>query len=249
MEIIGHRGVMGEMPQNTLPSFEKALKAGLTKIEFDAQLSRDGRVVIFHDDDMASITGGAASGPVSNLDFEDLRKLNVTDGLVDTGFFQIPTLEEVLDLVAKHNQGGRNHTTVNIELKSSQTAGPVAEIVNQYLQKGWAPADFVVSSFEHDELADFKKIMPEIKIAVLIDASQYAELGSADSVIKLARNMGAIAVNPGDGFVDRALVDAAHRAGLDVNVYTIKTAEQFRRMQQLGVDGVFVNYLGLEKAA
>src|SRR3990167_5205045 len=245
IEIIGHRGVMGEMPQNTLPSFRKAIEAGVPAIELDVELAKTGEVVIFHDDEVDKVTEGQEHGSVNSFTFDELRAMNVNDGFEDGNTYQIPTLSEVLDVVDEYATEGKARTKVNIELKGANTAAPVSEIVRTYLEKGWKPSDFVVSSFRHDELAKFKEIFPDIDIAVLIDDKQWKQLGSAEAAVDLATSMKAVAVNPGIAFVSQELVDKAHEAGLKVNVWTVNTPEELQYLKEMSVDGAFVNRLGL----
>jgi glycerophosphoryl diester phosphodiesterase len=241
MEIIGHRGARRVSPQNTLPSFEVALEAKVPIIEFDTEITSDGKVIIFHDDEVDQITRGEARGPINSFSFEEARKLNVHDGFQDGNFYQIPTLEEVLDLVSKYAGGSQNRTKVNIELKGSNTAGPVAEIVRQYLAKGWEPSDFIVSSFRHDELEKFKQLIPELEIAVLLNGDQWKQLGSAEAAVELAKKLAAVAINPDLNDVNEGLVEAAHQNGFEVNVYTVNEDSDIQRMLAIGVDRIFTD--------
>jgi glycerophosphoryl diester phosphodiesterase len=238
MQIIGHRGARKVSPQNTLPSFEVALKAKVPMIELDIELTRDGKVILFHDDQVDQITRGQAHGPINNFSFEEVRKLNVRDGFDDGKFYQVPTLQEVLDLVAKQaDKNGR--AKVNIELKGANTAGPVAEIVKEYMAKDWKSSDFIVSSFRHDELEKFKPLIPEIEIAILLSGEQWEELGGSQAAIDLAKRLEAMAINPALEFVNEDLVNAAHNDGFEVNVYTVNEASDILRMAKMGVDRIF----------
>ncbi|HET9850508.1 MAG TPA: glycerophosphodiester phosphodiesterase [Candidatus Saccharimonadales bacterium] len=234
MEIIGHRGARALLPQNTLPSFELALNNKVPMIEFDTELAKTGEVIIFHDDELDQITRGAAHGLVNSFTF------NVHDGFTDGKFYQIPTLEEVLDLVDRHSKDGQR-TKVNIELKGANTAEPVSTIVKRYLASGWRPADFIVSSFRHDELEKFKQIMPELDIAVLLDGQQWQELGGPQPAVDLGRRLGAVAINPDLKFASPELVKSAHDNGFEVNVYTVNAPEDVRRMAEIGVDRIFTD--------
>src|SRR4051812_19850525 len=95
-ELIGHRGVMAEVPQNTLESISRALELGANAIEFDTQITKTGEVVLFHDSDVKKITRGQAQGPVNSFSLKEIKKLNVHDGFNDGHFYQIPTLEQTL---------------------------------------------------------------------------------------------------------------------------------------------------------
>jgi glycerophosphoryl diester phosphodiesterase len=246
MQIIGHRGVMGEAPQNTLASFEMAIKAGLPAIEMDARLAITGEVIIFHEWEVSKVTVGASQGALKVYPFKKLRKLDVNDGF-SGGPYQIPTLEEVLDLVDRYAKGGKR-TKVNIELKGSFTYKPVAKIVKAYLKKGWKSSDFIISSKRYQQLAHFKRLVPTVDTAMLINDLHWLRfLHSVKVTMEFAKILRVSAINPRFNLVNKKLVDAAHKNGLKVNVYTIKTPEQYKKMQEFGVDGVIVNYQGLDK--
>jgi glycerophosphoryl diester phosphodiesterase len=245
MQIIGHRGVRGEAPQNTLASFKMAIEAGLPAIELDVQLARSGEVIVFHDDDLTSVTRGRVRERLRDLDFKALRKINVHDGFSKQKFYQIPTLEEVLNLVNKLSGRGAR-VKVNIELKGLGTAGPVAKIVKRYLADGWQPNDFIISSFQHKELKKFRKILPSVHTAVLLRWYQWLLLGGNTGSVKFTTEIGAVAIHQNIRLVNRRLVDQAHHSGLKVNVYSAKTPAQYRKVAKLGVDGLFVDYLGLD---
>ena len=119
---------MNDCPQNTIQSFELAIRSGVNMIEFDVQTAKTGEVIIFHDDDAYKITRGSSSNEIIiNLTFDEIRQLNVHDGFnIDNNiFYQIPTLEEVLELVNKLGNELGTKTRINIELKSDATAEPV----------------------------------------------------------------------------------------------------------------------------
>lgn len=220
MLCIAHRGAMGHAPQNTLAAISKALELNAPWIEIDVY-SVDGHLVVFHDDRLEGLTDG--SGYVPEQSFEYLRSLKVLCS--DQG---IPTLDEVCALI-----GGR--AGLNIELKGAGTAAPVSDLVNKLINEQWQPDQFLVSSFNHRELARFKQLNPAINIGALhcslpVNNAQFAE------------ELGAWSINPSLEFVDQQLVDDAHARGLKVYVYTVNHPEDIERMHRMGVDGVFTNY-------
>ena len=247
MELIGHRGLMAEVPQNTLDSFDAAIRGGLRMIELDSVLAKSGEVMVFHDDDVDRITRNQASGSVSSFTYDELRQLNVHDGFNDGKFYQIPTLVEVIELVDQLSLELGHRARINIELKGSSTAKPVAKILTEYLTRGFTHDDFIISSFRHDELDHFRKLIPSIDIAVLIDSDQLEDLGDTQAAIELTKRLGGVAINPGIEFVSVDLVNEAHLAGLKVNVWTVKTQEHYDAMKTIGVDAVFTNTLKLER--
>ena len=146
---VGHRGAMGYEPENTLRSFKKALELGVDMIEFDVYVCKSGELVVIQDDTLERTTNG--KGLVIEKTLAELKEL-------DAGKEEkIPTLEEIMDLADKK-------VKINIELKGDNTAKPVLNMIEKYVdEKGWKYDDFLVSSFNHNELKKFKELNPKIK--------------------------------------------------------------------------------------
>lgn len=240
MQIIGHRGARALAPQNTLPSIKLALNQKLPMIEFDARLTKDGRVILFHDIVVDRITRGKAHGHAKKISFDRLRRLNVHDGFKDSRLYQVPTLEEALNLVDKHAKRGKR-ARVNIELKGVGIAGPVAKIVKKYLAKGWQPSDFLISSFRHGELEKFKPLIPEIELAMLLNLAQQITVFNVKAIIRRAKKLGVVAIHPLHYFTSGRLVRLAHENGFDVNVHTVNRPKDIKRMLDIGVDRIFTD--------
>jgi glycerophosphoryl diester phosphodiesterase len=220
MRIIAHRGASGYEPENTLAAFRRAIDMRADMIEFDVHVLTSGEVVLIHDLRVNRTTNGR--GYVAHHQFEEIRRLDAGTGEV------IPTLQEALEVINRQ-------ALVNIELKGPHSAEPVARILRKYLAKGWQASDFLVSSFNHPELLEFKQLMPTIDIAVL---SGDVPLGYAS----FAEELEAVAVNPGDEFVSPEYVTDAHQRGMSVYVWTVNDPEEIERMHEIGVDGIFTNY-------
>lgn len=219
MLCFGHRGAAGHAPENTLNAVEKGIALGADFIEIDVFRVEDELLVI-HDERLERTTNG--SGYVSDHSLAYLRQLDAGGGQ------QIPLLREVFDAV-NHRAG------INVELKGPGTAESVAELIQQYLDRGWQPEDFLVSSFNHRELQAFKQQMPDIRIGALI-------VGIPLHYAFLAEELNAFSLNADIEFLNEALVEDAHRRGLQVYVYTVNRREDVRRMEALGVDGVFTDF-------
>jgi glycerophosphoryl diester phosphodiesterase len=219
MLCIGHRGAMGYAPENTLKSIEKALALKTPWVEVDVFYA-DDHLVVIHDDRLERTTNG--SGYICDRTFAYLRTLDAGDGQ------QIPTLEEVLDLVA-----GR--AGINIELKGPETAKPVVNLIREKMSATWDSAKFMVSSFNHHEIKKVRALDDRIRTGALI-------AGIPIEYAAFAQELGAYSVNQSREFVNSEFVRDAHRRGLKVFVYTVDHPEDMQRMQSLGVDGLFSNY-------
>ncbi|HMP81245.1 MAG TPA: glycerophosphodiester phosphodiesterase family protein [Verrucomicrobiota bacterium] len=220
MFCFGHRGAAGHEPENTLRSIRKALELGAHGIEVDVHFT-DGHLVVIHDDTLQRTTNGR--GPVAKKTFAELRTLDAGHGE------RIPTPAEVFDAVARR-------ALINVELKGPRTAAPVVALIDEYVrQRGWHYEDFLLSSFDHEQVCQAKHLRPEIRTAPLINKIP-------PGLAEFAEQMGAWAVNVSRRCVTQALVDDAHARGLKVFVYTINESRDIAKMKSLGVDGVFSDF-------
>ncbi len=219
MLCIGHRGAMGHEPENTLLSIRKAIALGVDGIEIDVYNVED-QLVVIHDRDLARTTNG--TGYLEERSFAYLRSLDAGKGE------QIPTLPEVFQTVNRQ-------ATINIELKGSNTAKLVIQLILDYLKQGWSYADFIVSSFNHYELNQVKVIAPEIKTGMLIYGLPWEYLPSAQ---KLQANLVISSLD----YTTSELVESVHQQGLGVWVYTVNQPNDIVLMRTLGVDAIFTNY-------
>ena len=190
-------------------------------IELDVYTLKDGHTVVFHDDTLQRTTNGR--GRLMDKTFGEIREL-------DAGKKEkIPTLEEVLNFVDKKTQ-------INIELKGEETAKPVAEIIEKYVQKyGWSHDDFLVSSFDYQELRSFRKLNQKVRLGIL-----FSELTSNNKDV--AKELGAYFMGPEKTIVDRDLVEDAHERRLKVFVWTVDDIDEINRLRSLNVDGIISDY-------
>ncbi len=200
-------------------------------IELDVYAIPSGELMVIHDNKVDRTTNG--KGYVMESSFEYLRSLDAGSGSgkgkSSRKHEKIPTLNEVLDLIDRK-------VKVNIELKGENTAEPVKKVVEAYFAKGWKHDDFLVSSFNHEELRKFKQLLPEIPVCVIF-------VGIPLGYAEYAQGIKAYSINLSVEFTNKEIVDDAHRRGIKVFCWTLKEADEIERMCKLGVDGMFVNDL------
>jgi len=221
---IAHRGASGTFPENTLSAFRAAIDAGADMCELDVQLTRDGAVVVIHDDTVERTTDGV--GEVVKLTLEELKRLDAgakfKGGAIKGE--RIPTLDEVFDVTS-----GR--CGLNIELK----AGGVENQVAQIMQARNAFGDSVVSSFDWGYLKKIQQLHFNIRVGLL------AEEKPVDLMMN-AVAMRAHSINPRWDMVTADLCKAAHERGLKLYTWTVDSDARMRALIECGVDGIMTNY-------
>ncbi|MDT0606697.1 glycerophosphodiester phosphodiesterase [Croceitalea rosinachiae] len=220
--VIGHRGAMGYETENSLASVQKAIDLGADMIEIDVFKIKSGEIVVFHDEKLDRLSN--APGNIEDYYIYDLSKV------ILEGNHKIPMLQDVLKLID-------NKVALNIELKGKNTADRVNFILNNYIEKrGWSPDNFVISSFNWDELKDMRELNPDIAIAVLTEEEVL------ENAVAMAKELNAVAVNPWFKTLTPEKVKRVQDEGFKVYTYTVNEPEDLQRMVDFGVDGIFTNY-------
>ncbi|PKA98840.1 glycerophosphoryl diester phosphodiesterase [Flavobacteriaceae bacterium MAR_2009_75] len=218
---IGHRGAMGHETENTLASIQSAIDFDVDMIEIDVFKIKTGEIVVFHDDEVNRLTDG--KGAIESYTFSELRKLKVEGG------HTIPTLEEVLDVMDAK-------VALNIELKGANTAVDVNTIVKKYIANHeWQLSDFIISSFNWDELRTMRKENSEMPIAVLTGQDPL-------EAIPVAQELKAEAINPNFKNLTAANNLAIKNAGFKIYPWTVNEPDDILRMKRFGVSGIITNY-------
>ena len=150
--VLGHRGYSAKYPENTLLAFKKAIEAGADGIELDVWLTKDGEVVVIHDETVDRTSNG--SGRVKEMTLEELKELDFGNGE------RIPTLEEVFEAVPEDS-------VVNVEIKDVDAVEKTAEIIGRN-----NPERVIVSSFLIDALREYRKLDSETRLGILIDREE-----------------------------------------------------------------------------
>lgn len=206
---IGHRGVMGVEPENTLRSFVRAERAGMDAIELDLHLSKDGALVVLHDADVDRTTDG--TGPVAEKTVAELRELDAGQGE------RIPLFEEVLDAVGSPLQA---------EIKDVAAAAELARVIHARDLVGRV----TVSSFHDEALARMVSLVPGVRTVLI--ASRWE-----DDLTDRARAVGAHALSLDIRHLTLAAVERAHAESLQVIGWVVNTQDHLRLVRALGLDG------------
>lgn len=226
-----HRGAAGHRPENTMVSFRYALELGATGIETDVQMTRDGHLVLIHDESLQRTTGSPAW--VKDVTLEELRQLEA-GSWYDEKYRgeRIPTLEELLELVRQ----AESRVVLNLELKNGLIQYPELERKVIEAVRAYALSEqTVISSFNHYSLVECKALAPEIKTGILYMEGLYEPWKYAGSIGAEALHAIQYAVRP--EFVAEA---TAH--GVAYHPFTVNEIHEMTALIQAGVAGMITDY-------
>lgn len=228
--IFAHRGDSARAPENTLAAFRQAEGEGAEAIELDAQLSADGKVVVFHDATLGRTTDG--SGRVSEKNLAELRALDA--GSWFSASFRgerIPLLDEVLDAAGKK-------LVINIEFKPHLAAEePLVQAVCAAVKSHAREGQVIFSSFRARSLQMAARVLPTVPRGLI------ARPGWAGA---WARSFGFsfgdyLALHPNVADASPQQVRRVHRLGRRIHVWPVRGREQMERLIEWDVDGIITN--------
>ena len=228
--VIGHRGASAYAPENTLASIRKAAALGARWVEFDVRLTREGDLVLMHDDDVKRTTNG--KGRVLDLGMPELAALDA--GAWFGGAFageRIPSLAETIALLAELGLGA------NIEIKTGlPEARATAEALGRILARHWprAAAPPLISSFDVPALEAMQALAPDWPRGLLLKELKGDWRGLLD-------RLGAATLNLDHRPLDAAKVAHARAANRPILCYTVNDAARARQLFAWGVTSVFTD--------
>lgn len=211
---LGHRGVMGVEPENTLRSFVRAEASGMDAIELDLHLSKDGALVVMHDEDVDRTTDG--TGPIAARTLAELRELDAGQGE------RIPFFEEVLEAV---------DSPLQAEIKDVAAARALADVIRERDLVGRVE----VSSFHDEAVTEIARLVPGVRTVLI--ASRWG----AD-VVDRAKAAGAATLALNIRRLTLEVVEQAHSEGVKVIGWVVNTQDHLRLARALGLDGATTDF-------
>ncbi|QRG68268.1 glycerophosphodiester phosphodiesterase [Brevibacillus choshinensis] len=233
VDTIAHRGASGYAPENTMAAFRKAVKMKADYIEIDVQATKDGKLVVIHDNTVDRTTDG--TGKVSSFTLDEIRQLDAGSFFgPDFAGERIPTFDEVLDEF-------RGKTGILIELKSPELYPGIEEQVAAALSERNMdkPANekIIVQSFNFDSIKTFHELLPAVPVGVL--TSNKNDL-TDEKLAEFATY--ADYVNPTQKLVTEELVNRIHDLGMQISVWTVRKPEEVEPLLKAGVDDIITDY-------
>jgi len=222
--IMGHRGASKIAPENTLKAFKEAIRLKADAVEFDAQETVEGEIVIIHDYDTLRTAG--TEGIVKQMTLKELKKLNFGNGE------QIPTLLELIQLA-------KGKISLNCEIKVEGIAKKIIHI----FQDADILDSTIVSSFLHEELSKIQKIEPQLKLATLVptEAGKFSDWNYKKKLIDLTSENNYYAINPLYKLADKQFIEYAHEKNIKVFPWTVDSGIAMKKLINMGTDGIITN--------
>lgn len=228
MIILAHRGAAAYAPENTLPSFAKAVELGADGIELDVHLSSDGVLMVAHDESIDRCSNG--TGLIRSMTCEELKSYDYSYRFPEYRGVTMPTLEEVFQLIQPTN------LCINVELKTNKYPYPGIEEQCLAMAEKYGLTDRILySSFSRKSLHRMHELNPDLPLALLYGRKRFMGGRDADRQPWEALHPEYYVLYlPGE-------MERYRRMGKRVHVWTVDSPEEVRKLAALGVDGIITN--------
>ncbi|RLE58444.1 MAG: glycerophosphodiester phosphodiesterase [Thermoprotei archaeon] len=217
MIIIGHRGAAGYEPENTIKSILKGIECGASAIEVDVRRTKDGIMVLMHDETVDRTTNG--EGKVSELTLAEIKCLEAGKGE------RVPTLFEVFELLKERN------VILLVELKEIGYEEEVVSMIKDFNMLNRV----YITSFHKSALNRVVEIEPNMKTGLIFSSNTLRNM-------KIAEKLNVDVIVPKYQLVNRNFLRSCRRLGFKVFVWTVNRAIDVVKFYRLGVDGIVTDY-------
>lgn len=218
--IVGHRGAAGEICENTLASFERALQARVDMIELDVQLTRDNELLCFHDWTLERLAGFSLA--VEESEADAVTGIRITpDGT------RIPHLRDALAAIPES-------MPVNIELKRQRAS--LTKLARGVLDALGNREQVLVSSFDWKLLEKLRKLAPDLPLAPL-------ERYRPQDLLEAGKALGAFSLHCHRSMVTQHFIDRARGEGFErILAYTVNDEKLADQLLSEGISGLFTDF-------
>lgn len=227
-EIFAHRGYSAKFPENTMIAFQAAEQAGADGIEIDVQLTKDGKVVVIHDEKVNRTTNG--KGYVKDLNYHELKNLDAGfQGKVKQIKQHIPTLREVFEWMKINN------IICNVELKNNifpyeGMEEKVVQLIREYKLEN----RIIISTFNHYSIVHFFRLASEIETAPLLGQAVYMPWVYAQSIQ-------AKGIHPKNRYLTDQVIRSSLENNIAVRPYTVNKEKDMERLFRLNCSALITD--------
>lgn len=220
--IIGHRGAAGYEPENTIRAIIKGFECGADYVEVDVRQTKDGYLVLMHDEKVDRTTNGR--GYLRELTLEEVRKLDAGKGE------KVPLVEEVLEVVKKKGGG------IVFEIKEVGIEEKLLSLIEKFKMIDRV----IIASFHYEALEKVKEINDEVCLSLIFSKDPISNL-------KRAIKLGVDIVSAHYSLIDSNFIEKAYKLNLKVNAWTVNEKDLVVKLVKLGVNSITSDYPCLVK--
>jgi len=224
-----HRGASAYYPENTMLSFGKALEMGATGIETDVQLTKDGVLVLIHDETLNRTTNG--EGLVKDYTYKELSELDAGSWMGEEfKGIKIPRVEELIYLTLDKN------IIINFEIKNGIIKYEhIEQMLIDLIYKHKINRKVILSSFNHYSIVECNKISKGINTGILYMEGIYKPYNYAQTV-------GASSIHPYFQSINEQVIKETQKHRTQINVFTVDDDEDMKFFLKMKVNGIITNY-------
>ncbi len=222
MKITAHRGNSNSTPENTIIAIKSAIEVGADWAEIDVQETKDGELVVFHDDNLKRVTG--IDKNIWEISYIELNKLDA--GIWFSPQFLGEKIPKLRDLMAV----SREKIKLNIELKLNGHQQNLASRVVKLIQELNFVEYCAITSFDLATIEEVKVLDKNICRGIIVQTLE-------KELLKLPVNIYAVHYSA----ISHEFIQQAHVQGKEVHVWTVDTQADMERMIRLGVDNIMTN--------
>ena len=222
-DISAHRGSSLMAPENTMAAFTQAVYDMADYVELDVHLTADGVVVVMHDSSLKRTTGFNQN--IWHTSYDKIQQLDAGSWFSEEyAGEKVPTLEQVIDEVGQS-------VKLNIEIKYNKREQGLAKAVVDIIKRKGIEDRCIVTSSDYSVLTEVKKLDSEISTGYVLSAA-YGAFYSISYVDVISINY---------TFVNKALVDAIHKSGKEIYVWTVNSPSIVKSLANMGVDNIITD--------
>lgn len=218
--LVGHRGAAASEPENTLRSFAAGLKAGANAIEFDTRLTKDRKLVVFHDATLNRTTNG--KGNIHEFTLKELEQLDAGKGE------KIPTAEEALTFIIQ-----KKKAIALLEIKDKDSVKQVAEVVKKLKLQNFS-SQLIIHSFSAEAVKSIKALLPNIPTALIISN----RIHNLPGFFRLCKMLKIEWIFARGNITTKAFLDATHHWNFKVEVWVVNAKAEMERFLRMGAVGI-----------
>lgn len=223
IQVTSHRGFSHDVPENTMPAIVKAIEEQADYIEVDVRVTKDGELVLLHDNNLNRTTG--VNKRIWNITYEEIAELDAGSWLgAEFGGIKIPTLREIFEL-------SKGKVMLNLDLKYRSEDEGLAEKVVTLMEEYGMEWQCVVTSTSLKCLEQIKELNSDIRTGY-ITYQIYSGLYENNSVDFFSMKY---------NLVSKGVVRQVHKNGKEIHVWTVNSKTELERLERIGVDNIITD--------